>query len=57
MYVQTKYIATIIILLLSQLYVYVYDQMPYTVYTATYSLVPSIPIYPRKTYSLFQGPC
>ena len=56
MYWQMKYIATIIILLLSQLYIYVYDHMPYTVYTATDSLVPSIPIYPRKTYGLFQGP-
>ena len=45
MYVPTKYIAMIIILLLSQLYIYVYDEMPHTVYTATDSFVPSISIY------------
>ena len=45
MYVLTKYIATITIILLSQLYIYVNDVMPYTLYMASDSLVPSIPTY------------
>jgi len=56
MYVLTKYIATIIIILLSQLYVYVNDEMAYTLYSASDSLVLSIPIYLRWTYGPFQGP-
>ena len=43
MYVPAKYIATIMTLLLSQLYIY--DLMPHTVYTATDSLAPNMPIY------------
>jgi len=50
MYVLTKYIATIIIKLLSQLYIYVNDVMPYTLYTtSTLSYPSSLPTYSRLT--------
>jgi len=41
MYILTKYIATNIIILLSQLYIYANDEIPYTLYTASDALVPS----------------
>ena len=39
-YALTTYIATIIILLASHLYIYVYDELPHTVYTASNLVTP-----------------